>query len=46
VAVSTTITPDIKPRAEVFKVKRPENPLYRGSKRYKSIDFVLKDGNT
>jgi hypothetical protein len=41
-----TITPELIPKAEVYKIKKTENPLYRNSRRYKSIDFNLKDGDT
>lgn len=42
----STITPVVKPKVEVYRIKKPENPLYRNSRRYKSIDFNLKDGDT
>lgn len=36
--------PAIKTKSSgVYRVPRLENPLYRGSRRYNSIDFNMKD---
>ena len=34
--------PPLKPKSGVYKVPRQENPLYRASRRYTSIDTSMR----
>lgn len=38
--------PPIKPKSGVYKVHRQENPLYRASRRYNSIDLSVREGDS
>jgi hypothetical protein len=38
--------PPLKPKSGVYKVIRPENPLYRVSRRYNSIDLSVREGDS